>query len=122
MKKLSVPKKWSVPGSTRKFDKIRVNKGPVEITSQKDGLKLYHKTKLPALLFLRQEMKKKTTYIPESLAKIALFLLRTFTSQKFYGPLEFFLTVLTRDMVAPEAGEHTLREFYANIKEKSREA
>lgn len=59
---------------------------------------------------------KKITYIPEWLIRIFLFWLRTFTSQKFYGLKEFFLTVLSRDMIAPEIGKHTLREFYTNLK------
>lgn len=59
---------------------------------------------------------KKITYIPEWLVKTFLFLLRSFTAQKFYGMKEFFLTVLAMDLVAPEMGKHTLREFYKTLK------
>ncbi len=99
-------------------DAIEETKKEIEV----GGPETLSHNEIASIAFAAAGKEKKINYLPESLAKIALFLLRTFTSQKFYGPLEFFLTVLTRDMVAPEAGEHTLREFYANIKEKSREA
>jgi nucleoside-diphosphate-sugar epimerase len=33
-----------------------------------------------------------------------------------YGPIEFFMTVMAMDMVAPEYGRHTLREYLTNLK------
>ena len=41
-----------------------------------------------------------------------LGLARTFTSVKVYGPLEFFMTVLSMDMVAPKYGKHYLKDFF----------
>jgi hypothetical protein len=38
--------------------------------------------------------------------------LRKFTSVKIYGSLEFFMTVLTRDMVAKKYGKKTLKEYF----------
>jgi len=38
--------------------------------------------------------------------------LRLFTSVRTYGPLEFFMTVLATDMVAPKTGQHRLRSFF----------
>jgi len=32
-----------------------------------------------------------------------------------YGPIEFFLTVTAMDMVAPEYGKNTLREYFTNL-------
>ena len=43
---------------------------------------------------------------------IMLGLARTFTSVKIYGPLEFFVTVLSMDMVAPKYGKHHLKDFF----------
>jgi nucleoside-diphosphate-sugar epimerase len=37
--------------------------------------------------------------LPTHLAKFMLRLLRMFTSFSFYGPIEFTLTILTRDMI-----------------------
>ncbi len=77
-------------------------------------------SEIASIAFDAAGKEEKITHIPEWLINLTLFLLRTFTSQKFYGPKEFFLTVLSRDMVAPETGEHTLREFYANLKENQK--
>jgi hypothetical protein len=38
--------------------------------------------------------------------------LRIFTSVKTYGPLEFFMTVLAVDLVAPLYGKHHLKAFF----------
>jgi uncharacterized protein YbjT (DUF2867 family) len=56
------------------------------------------------------------TYIPVWVTRMILFLLRTFTSSQFYGPAEFFLTIMTMDSVAPEYGSHTLRSYFEQLK------
>jgi len=68
------------------------------------------------LAFFIAGNKEKITHIPDGLRKAVLFLLRTFTSSKTYGPIEFFLTVLSTDLVAPEYGSHTLEEYFRTIK------
>ena len=35
--------------------------------------------------------------------------------EKVYGPVEFFLTVMAMDMLAPEYGKHTLKEYFTNL-------
>lgn len=59
---------------------------------------------------------KKIIHVPLWIKSIALILLRTFTSVKTYGPLEFFITVLSQDMVAPVYGNHHLADYYKKIK------
>ena len=59
---------------------------------------------------------QKIARIPLWIKSIALIFLRTFTSLKTYGPLEFFLTVLTQDMVAPTYGNHHLKDYYEKMK------
>jgi uncharacterized protein YbjT (DUF2867 family) len=54
----------------------------------------------------------KISRIPIWLRNVILATLRLFTSVKTYGPLEFFMTVLTMDMVAPTYGNHHLRDFF----------
>ncbi len=55
------------------------------------------------------------TYIPDWLRKLVLKLITTFTSSKIYGPIEFFLTVMAMNMVAPEYGQHTLKEYFESL-------
>lgn len=65
------------------------------------------------------EKDSKITYIPLWLKNLILNGARTFTSSKTYGPLEFFMTVLVRDMLAPKYGNITIRQYFQELNEKS---
>jgi len=54
----------------------------------------------------------KIIHLPVWLRKLTIWSLRTFTSVKTYGPIEFFLTLMAEDNIAPTYGEHHLRDFY----------
>jgi uncharacterized protein YbjT (DUF2867 family) len=60
--------------------------------------------------------KEKITRIPLWVRDFILRLLRTFTSEKTYGTMEFFLSVLAMDMVAPTYGKHHLKDFFLKNK------
>ncbi len=60
--------------------------------------------------------KNKTFLIPGWVGFIILSLLRTFTSSKTYGPIEFFMSVLSQDMIGEKFGEHTLRSYFSELK------
>lgn len=62
----------------------------------------------------------RVTYIPDWLRKIILRSLQSFTKQSFHGPIEFFLTVMAMDMIAPEYGSRTLEKFYSELSEQAR--
>ncbi|MGI9571270.1 MAG: SDR family NAD(P)-dependent oxidoreductase, partial [Desulfobulbia bacterium] len=57
----------------------------------------------------------KITYVPEWVRVSVIKLVRIFTGSKVYGPIEFFMTVMAMNMIAPEYGKHTLREYFAEI-------
>lgn len=59
---------------------------------------------------------KKIVHIPDWVRKSTLFLLRKITSSKFYGPIEFFMTVMAMDMVSPAMGNHHLEDFFKQLK------
>ncbi len=59
----------------------------------------------------------KISRIPIWLRDVILTTLRLLTSVKTYGPLEFFMTVLAMDMVAPIYGKHYLRDFFLENKD-----
>ena len=61
--------------------------------------------------------KVKVTCIPDWIRAAILRLIRWTTTSKTYGPIEFFLTVMAMDMVAPEYGSHTLRGHFADLRE-----
>lgn len=53
-------------------------------------------------------------HLPHWLRKSILWIMRTFTSSKTYGPIEFFLTLLAEDAIAPRYGSHRLSHFFQN--------
>lgn len=55
---------------------------------------------------------EKITRIPLFVKNVLLKSARLVTSARTYGPLEFFLTVLTMDMVAPMYGRHTIGQYF----------
>jgi uncharacterized protein YbjT (DUF2867 family) len=57
--------------------------------------------------------KEKIVYVPLWIISITLKLVRCFSGQKTYGPIEFFMTVMAMDMVAPTYGKYHLRDFYS---------
>ena len=59
--------------------------------------------------------KPETTHIPDWVRVAILKVVRFFTGSKVYGPVEFFLTVMAMDMLAPEYGKHTLKEYFTNL-------
>jgi len=59
--------------------------------------------------------KPKITHIPDWVRIAILKLVRLLTGSKVYGPIEFFMTVMAMDMLAPEYGNHTLKDYYTNL-------
>ncbi len=57
----------------------------------------------------------KITHIPNWVRVGTLRLARVFTGTKVYGPIEFFMTVMAMNMVAPEYGKHTLEEYFSEL-------
>jgi len=57
----------------------------------------------------------KITYIPEWVRVLVLKLVRFSTGSKLYGPIEFFMTVMAINMVAPEYGRHTLKNYFSSL-------
>ncbi len=54
----------------------------------------------------------KITHLPHGLRKCIVWILRAFTSSKTYGPIEFFLTLMAEDAIAPRYGSHRLGTFF----------
>ncbi len=77
--------------------------------------------KIARLAFEVLGTKPKIIYMPSWVGTAVLKVVKLFMGSKTYGPIEFFLTVLAMDMVAPEHGKHTLREYFTNMKEKNEE-
>ena len=76
------------------------------------GPEVYTHRQIAEAAFEAVGRKPQITSVPTFVANMGLWFLRHFTSTTFYGPLEFTLTVLTRDMVAETRGEKRLADFY----------
>lgn len=61
----------------------------------------------------------KIYHLPDFIRKFIIWVLRTFTSPKTYGPIEFFLTLMAEDNIAPRFGSKRLEAFFReNVKSK----
>lgn len=58
----------------------------------------------------------KITHLPDWVRIAILKMVKFLTGSKVYGPIEFFLTVMAIDMLAPEYGKHTLEEYFTKLR------
>ncbi|WP_320036384.1 SDR family oxidoreductase [Halarcobacter sp.] len=80
---------------------------------------IYSHKEVANLAFKILNKKPEITYLPDFLRKFILKILPIFLSSKTYGPIEFFLSVMGIDMIAPKEGKYTLESFYKNEIKKS---
>ncbi len=90
------------------FESIAGNRTEIEV----GGPEILTQNQIAHMAFEALHKEGKIRYVPIWIKNIILALIRFFTPQKVYGPIEFFLTVLTMDMVAPRYGRNKLEEFY----------
>lgn len=79
------------------------------------GPVVYTHEEIARLAFAALDKSPRITHLPVAVGRIALALLRAFTSSTFYGPIEFAVTVLSRDLVGPTFGERRLEDFFAEL-------
>ncbi|MEJ2058471.1 MAG: SDR family oxidoreductase [Desulfofustis sp.] len=70
------------------------------------------------IAFASLDKTPRITCIPEWLRKCVLRSLQLFTKESFHGPIEFFLTVMAMDMIAPQYGSRTLKKFFSELSEQ----
>jgi len=54
----------------------------------------------------------KISHLPDWTRRFTIWILRTFTSSKTYGPIEFFLTAMAFDNIAHQYGTNRLEDFF----------
>lgn len=87
-----------------------------EKTIEVGGPEVLTHNEMVELAFSTLNKKVKVSYMPEWMRKTILWFARSFSSSKNYGPMEFFFTVLSMDMIAPKYGTHTLRAYFEQHK------
>ncbi|MBN2794255.1 MAG: SDR family oxidoreductase [Clostridia bacterium] len=81
--------------------------GGPEILSQRD---------LGSIAFEVLNKPERIIGIPIFLVRLVKVIIRSFTKETFYGPIEFFLTVLTENMVGPKEGKITIKDYFSELK------
>ena len=93
-------------------DEIEKSRKEIEV----GGPQTLTQNEIAVMAFKTLDKKPKITYIPNWARILILKIIKTFTGSRIYGPVEFFLTVMAMDMIAPEYGEHTLEDFFSNLR------
>lgn len=76
------------------------------------GPDVFTQNDLAALALSTLGKERRIVHLPDGLRRFVIWFLRRFTPLRFYGPLEFFLTALAVEMVAPQRGTHHLQDFF----------
>ncbi len=91
-------------------DKMEIDEKEVEV----GGPDIFTQNEIAELALKVWDKKNKIIHLPDWLRKFTIWTVRTFTSSKIYGPVEFFLTAMAFDNVAPKYGEKKLEDFFKN--------
>jgi uncharacterized protein YbjT (DUF2867 family) len=78
------------------------------------GPEVFSANEVAELAFRAQDKTVRITYLPDWVRKSALYI-ASVLPEKFGGPVEFFLTVMAQDMVAPTYGHRTLSAHFQAI-------
>lgn len=95
------------------MDSVHDSKRQIEV----GGPQVLTHNEIAACAFMVAGHKVRITHIPVWATRAALWLLQTLTSSKTYGPIEFFITVLSMDMIAPVCGEATLKKYFLELRQ-----
>ncbi|MCP4439627.1 MAG: SDR family oxidoreductase [Aureispira sp.] len=79
------------------------------------GPEILTQTEIAQIAFKVLGKTPKITYIPNWARKLLLKLSKVFLSAQRFGPIEFFMTVLSMEMIAPTTGEHTLEQHFEEL-------
>ncbi len=84
------------------------------------GKDIFTQNELAELALKAWKRQVKITHLPDWMRKFNIWALRTFTSSKTYGPVEFFLTAMADDNIANQYGSNSLKDFFdAEVKKMS---
>ncbi|MFT6004782.1 MAG: hypothetical protein ACI8UQ_001922, partial [Bacteroidia bacterium] len=76
------------------------------------GIDMFTQNQLAELALNAWEKPIKISHLPDWTRRLTIWFLRTFTSSKTYGPIEFFLTAMADDNIANKYGSKRLKDFF----------
>ncbi len=77
------------------------------------GIDVFTHNELAELALRAWNKPVKIIHLPDWIRRFVIWILRTFTSSKTYGPIEFFLTAMAYNNIAPTYGMHHLKDFFS---------
>ena len=89
-------------------DKISSDKNEITV----GGPDMFSQNELATLALIAWGKRPRIIHLPDWIRKFTIWSLRTFTSSKTYGPIEFFLTLMAFDNKAEQFGTHHLNDFF----------
>lgn len=96
-----------------KFCVDNMKKEAVELTI--GGPEVFTQNELAELALKAWGNKVKIVHLPDWIRRAIIFIMRIFTSSKTYGPIEFFLTMMAADSLAPKYGQKRLDDFFKEV-------
>jgi uncharacterized protein YbjT (DUF2867 family) len=79
------------------------------------GPQILSQKEIALLAFEVLGTKPKLVHIQNWLRVAILRTVKLFFGVKTYGPIEFFLSVMNMEMIAPKYGKHTLKEYFSSL-------
>ncbi len=76
------------------------------------GVEILSQNELAELALKAWQKPVKICHLPDWTRRFTIWLLRTFTSSKTYGPIEFFLTAMAFDNIANQYGTNRVEDFF----------
>ncbi len=76
------------------------------------GIDMFTQNQLAELALNAWEKPIKISHLPDWTRRLTIWFLRTFTSSKTYGPIEFFLTAMADDNIANKYGSKRLKDLF----------
>lgn len=98
-------------------DSIKRDEAVMEV----GGPQVFSHKEISELAFDSLGINHKTALIPDCFRRLVLWAGKRFLSESTFGPVEFFLTVMAHDMVAPNHGHRTLADYFEQLNIKSAE-
>nr|WP_319397441.1 SDR family oxidoreductase [uncultured Carboxylicivirga sp.] len=93
------------------LDSIHTNDEEIEV----GGPEVFTQNQIASLALKTLHQPVKIVHLPDWIRVFTLGLVRTFLPSKIYGPIEFFLSAMASDMIAPKYGIHKLGDYYQSI-------
>lgn len=89
-------------------DSIKTDQKEIEV----GGPDIFTQNEIARLALKAWKRPVKVSHIPDWVNQLLLKTMRKFTSSKTYGPIEFFLTMMAQDNIAPRYGVHRLEDSF----------